>query len=147
MVGSDFPVAILVIYPNGNGRNMLEATNPERFNTKAELLRKGIMAGAFFEESEFTSTFDAKLKPLRSPYPTFILRNAVRFDWVFLGSIPKLKAIYLEQFGDPPEPLREVHCPYTRLKLMVARIFKKPRKPSRRYSDGGRKKFWSRAVR
>ena len=94
--------AILIIYPDGDGHQMLEATNPKRFESKSQLLEQGIMAGAFFEESNFSSTFDPKLKPLRSPYPTFILRNTRRFDWVFVGGVPQLRDIYLKQFGSPP---------------------------------------------
>ena len=148
VVGKDYPTAILIIYPDGDGHQMLEATNPKRFESKSRLLEQGIMAGAFFKESNFGSTFDPNLKPLRSPYPTFILRNTRRFDWVFLGGVPELRDIYLKQFGSAPEPLREVHCPYTRCKNAIYRFFRvgKFQKNQRKYSDGGRREFWKRST-
>ena len=148
VVGNDYPTAILIIYPDGDGHQMLEATNPKRFDSKSQLLEQGIMAGAFFKESNFGSTFDPNFKPLRSPYPTFILRNTRRFDWVFLGGVPELRDIYLKQFGSAPEPLREVHCPYTRCKNAIYRFFRvgKFQKNQRKYSDGGRREFWKKST-
>ena len=145
LVGEDYPVAMLIIYPDGDGHKMLEATNPKRFDTKRQLMEQGIMAGAFFKESNFSSTFDPNLKPLRSPYPTFILRNTRRFDWIFVGGFPQLRDIYLKQFGSPPKPLREVHCPYTRCKNAIYRFFRGSefKKKQRKYSDGGRQEFWN----
>ena len=144
VVGEDYPTAILIIYPDGDGHQMLEATNPKRFESKSQLLEQGIMAGAFFKESNFGSTFDPNFKPLRSPYPTFILRNTRRFDWVFVGGVPELRDIYLNQFGSPPKPLKEVHCPYTRCKNAICRFLRvgKFQKIPRKYSDGGRRAFW-----
>lgn len=148
LVGKDHPVAILIIYPDGDGPSMLEATNPNRFNAKSQLMEQGIMAGAFFKESNFSSTFDPNVKPLRSPYPTFILRNTRRFDWVFVGGVPRLRDIYLKQFGSPPKPLREVHCPYTRFKNAIHRLLRgsKFQKNQRKYSDGGRQEFWNKST-
>ena len=147
LVGKDYPVSILIIYPDGDGHQMLEATNPKRFESKSQLMEQGIMAGAFFKESNFSSTFDPNLKPLRSPYPTFILRNTRRFDWVFVGGVPQLRDIYLKQFSSPPKTLREVHCPYTRCKNAIYRFFQrgKFRKNQRKYSDGGRREFWKKS--
>ena len=145
VVGKDYPVAVLIIYPDGDGHRMLEATNPKRFDSKSQLMEQGIMLGAFFKESNFSSTFDPNLKPLRSPYPTFILRNTRRFDWVFVGGFPQLRDIYLKQFGSPPKPLKEVHCPYTRCKNAVYRFLRGSgfMKNRRKYSDGGRREFWN----
>ena len=147
LVGKDYPVAILIIYPDGNGHSMLEATNPKRFDAKGQLMEQGIMLGAFFKESNFGSTFDPNLKPLRSPYPTFILRNTRRIDWVFVGGFPRLRDIYLKQFGSPPQPLKEVHCPYTWCKNVIYRFLRggKFRKNRRKYSDGGRREFWDKS--
>jgi len=146
LVGKDCPVAILVVYPEGDGHKMLEATNPKRFDSKRQLMEQGIMVGAFFKESKFGSTFDPNLKPLRSPCPTFILRNTRRFDWVFVGGFPQLRDIYLKQFGAPPQSFREVHCPYTRCKNAIYRLFRRGKfhKNQRKYSDGGRREFWNR---
>ena len=147
LVGKDYPVAVLIIYPDGDGHNMLEATNPKRFDSKSQLMEQGIMAGAFFKESNFSSTFDPNLKPLRSPYPTFILRNTRRIDWVFVGGFPQLRDIYLKQFGAPPNSLREVYCPYTRCKNAIYRFLRgsKFQKKQRKYSDGGRQAFWDKS--
>ena len=44
LVGKDYPVALLIIYPDGDGHRMLEATNPKRFDSKSQLMEQGIMA-------------------------------------------------------------------------------------------------------
>lgn len=139
-VGADFPVAVILIFPTGDGEAMMDLTNPENSGIKSELMRKGIMSGAFFKESPFSSTFDPNLKPLRSPHPAFILRNIQKFDWVFVGGIPEWREIYLETFGNPPEYLRHSHCPWMRFKQLVKTLV--TGKSHRKYSDGGRKNFW-----
>ena len=82
IVGNDFPVAVILLFADGDGEEMMKLVNPDNNDVKSELMKSDIMAGAFYKESPFSSTFDPNFKPLQSPHPAFILRNFQRFDWV-----------------------------------------------------------------
>lgn len=94
--------ALVAIYPDTRGPQLLEATDPER-DVKGDLLEDGILVGEFFSTCPFATSFNPKLFALRSPHPMYVLRTFIETDWRFISNVERWRDIYHDRFGDPPE--------------------------------------------